>query len=161
MANQTYSFADINCTIELPFFPPYNINGQGIGEISIDPLNDNTVHDVASDGQIMPSKVVAQNKSVTISIQQTSELHRRLSGVYNRLISADASYWAAGRINITTRPGGINGDYINLTGVSFTKDKTQPYQQQGQKVTWSFMATQGPTFASPGFAPVTPPANNI
>lgn len=139
MATTTYSFADIHCVISPGGVKaPFTINGSGIGEISVSLANDNTSHDLAADGSVMISKIKADNGTITIRVQQTSPLHAYLKSVYNALRLLPASAWASIVIYIGS-PNGLF-DSINCTNVAFTKRPDQPYQQQGQNVTWSFMA---------------------
>ena len=135
MSYTTYSFSQVNVVLATSGYPAYTVNGQGVGEIAIANANDNTSHDLAADGNVMVSKIKAQNGNLSITVQQTSALHGWLKGLYNYLTSPNtpASAWAAMGVSIT----GI--DNITLTGVSFQKIADQPYQAQGQRVTWMFM----------------------
>ncbi len=147
MAN-TYSFSDVNIVMNFIGLAPIVANGQGIGEITIEPMNDVTVHDLAADGTVMPSKIAAPNATISVTVQQTSRMHTALQAAYNYLVNAPSAQWAANSINISTLPiaGGMLDNY-NLTGVSFQRRASQPYQQQGQRVTWQFMATNNQSFA--------------
>lgn len=146
MSYTTYSFNDIKMVISHPAYPAYTVNGQGIGEVGISWQNDNTAHDVAADGKVMVSKIVANNGSIAITMQQTSQMHQWMKGLFNTLKNAPSQLWAAGRIDISS-PDGI-GDNIQLTGVSFTKRSDQPFQAQGQMVTWNLMFAKGETNGS-------------
>lgn len=147
MATTTYSFSDINMVLNFPGWPAYTINGQGVGEISISYINDNTAHDLAADGSVMVSKIKADNANVTLTVQQTSGLHGWLLGLFNYLMTASTSLWAAGNITISTPTGVVTN--INLSGVSFTKRSDQTFQQQGQMFTWNLMAAGVQGFGSP------------
>lgn len=139
MANTTtYSFQDVICTINLPGSPPISVNGLGIGEITLAPINDNTAHDLAADGSIMVTKVQADNGNITISAQQTSALNTFLINAFKFLKLAPTNLWAQGTITIAS-PSGL-GQRVQCTGVSFTKRSDKNYQQQGQKWSWQLMA---------------------
>ncbi len=141
-----YSFSNIHMVINPPGFQSYVVNGQGVGEIAISWANDNTVHDLAADGKVMVSKVQADNGTVALTIQQTSPLHQYLKGVFNQLMAQNPVFWAGITILISSPNGGF--DALTLTGVSFQKRSDQPYQQQGQRVTWNFMAADIQTVGS-------------
>jgi hypothetical protein len=138
MATSTYSFSDTKITLSFPGQPIYVINGQGVGELTVSFVNDNTAHDLAADGSVMVSKIKADNATVALSIQQTSPLDKWLTNTFNYLNNALTPQWAAGTINISSSAGIF--DDLNLAGVSFTKRADKPFQQQGQMVTWNFMA---------------------
>lgn len=141
-----YSFSNVHMVINPPGFQAYTVNGQGVGEISITYANDNTTHDLAADGIVMVSKVLANNGAISITVQQTSPLHQYLKGVFNGLMGANTPAWAGMNISITSPNGGF--DNITASGVSFTKRADQPFQQQGQRVTWNFMAADIQTIGS-------------
>lgn len=136
----TYSFSRINFSFFHPAVGVFPINGQGAGEISISNITDNTTHDVAADGSVMVSHIQGNNANISISVQQTSPFHAWLMNYYN-FISGQAEsdqLWASAVINISSPNG--TGETIQARGVSPTKPADQPYQSQGQMVTWNFMA---------------------
>lgn len=135
----TYSFNDINAIISPPGFGSASTIGNGIGDINISFSRDNTQHDPSADGSVMVSKIVANEGSISISCQQTSQLHQYLKSLFNHMMAASTSIWAAITITISS-PNGLQ-DYVVANGVSFQKRSDQPYQVQGQTVTWTFMAT--------------------
>lgn len=145
-APTTYSFSDIKMVISHPAYPAYTVNGNGVGEINIEYANDNTTQDLAADGTVMISKIEANNGTVTISMQQTSPMHQWMKGFFNALRSQPTNMWAKANINVSSPAGGF--DNIALSGVSFQKRAAQPYQAQGQMVTWSFMFANGQTIGS-------------
>lgn len=138
MPYSTYSFNDVHVVISPPGFPAYTLNGQGVGDINISFADDNTLHDRSADGRVMVSKIKANNGSISISVQQTSALHKYLKQLFNFLRLRDTSAWAGTMITLSS-PAGLF-DTITATGVSFSKRADQPYQAQGQNVTWNFMA---------------------
>jgi hypothetical protein len=135
--NTTYSFADVNFTISHPAVGQRVVNGEGIGNINIAMTTERTVHDVAADGSIMVSKLKGRNGTVTLAIQQTSDLNKWLLRWYNYLEAAPADQWAATVITIRSP---MMRDLIIATGVSPQKLPDRPYQAQGQHVTWTLMA---------------------
>ncbi len=136
--SSTYSFQHVDVVISHPSFGQRIINGQGTDTITVAMATERTVHDVAADGSIMPSKVLGRNGTVTINLQQTSEAHKWLRSWYNWLESADPSQWAGTAITIRSSVLGID---VVASGVSPQKLPDLPLQGQGQKISWNFMAT--------------------
>lgn len=134
--HSTYSFTDINATISHPDYGSYTIQGEGIGDMTISKLTDRSVHDVASDGGIMVSKIHGNNGNVTINAQQTSSLHNFLQGMYNYLWSADTDKWA--QISLTVVAPKMQKTYY-CTGGSFVKEPDEQFQSQGQRVAWGIL----------------------
>lgn len=132
-----YSFTDVSVTISHPAVGQKVLNGEGLGSISVNMSNDRTVHDIAADGSVMPSKIKANNGVVSMSIQQTSSLHAWLLKWYNYLDTAPSSQWAKTQITIRST---TMGELITATGVSPQKLPDKPYQQQGQQIVWNMMA---------------------
>lgn len=134
--HSTYSFTDINATISHPAYGSYDIQGEGIGDLNISKVTDRTTHDVAADGNIMVSKVAGNNGNVTINAQQTSTLHNWLQGLYNYLWNADTSQWA--QISMTVIAPKMSKTYY-CTGGAFVKEPDEPFQSQGQRVSWGIL----------------------
>ena len=114
--------------------------GAGIGSIGISMAGDKTAHDVAADGAVMVSKLAGKNGTITIAIQQTSELHEWLMKWYKYIESeAPLSEFASMTITITSKNLGVE---TVCTGVSPQKLADRSYQAQGQHVTWNLMAAE-------------------
>lgn len=137
MATTTYSFADVSMVISHPAVGQYVASGVGLGSITVSMTTDRSAHDVAADGSVMVSKIMGRNGTLTVSAQQTSDLHKWLLKLYNYLEQAPANEWAG--ISITVRARSMQ-DLIRSTGVSFQKLPDRPYQAQGQQVSWVLMA---------------------
>jgi hypothetical protein len=138
MRTTAYSFNDIHMTFSHPARGVFTLNGEGMGEVNITYLNDNTAHNLAADGSVMVSKIKAENAQITITMQQTSPFHRFLKDYFNTINFLPSNQWAAAAINLSSLVDA--GDFIQATGVSPGKRPDQPYQQQGQMVTWTFFA---------------------
>lgn len=135
-SHTTYSFTDINATISHPSYGSFSIQGEGIGDMTVSKATDRTVHDVASDGHIMVSKIAGNNGNVTINAQQTSALHNWLQGLFNYCVTASTDQWA--QISLTVvAPKMQKTDYC--TGGAFVKEPDEPYQAQGQRVAWNLL----------------------
>lgn len=136
MSVSTYSFTDINATISHPSYGSYTIQGEGIGDLTISKATDRSSHDIASDGSVMVSKIAGNNGNVSINAQQTSSLHSFLQGMFNYLWLAETNEWA--QISITVKAPNMNKTYFG-TGGSFTKEPDEPFQAQGQRVSWNLL----------------------
>jgi len=134
--NTTYSFSDVQFTISHPSVGKRVANGEGIGTITVTMTTERTAHDVAADGSIMVSKIRGRNGNITLSIQQTSDLHKWLLRWYNYIEAADSSEWASASIVIRSP---FMKDLITASGVSPQKLPDRPYQAQGQHVNWVLM----------------------
>ncbi|WNF07268.1 phage protein [Brevibacillus borstelensis] len=133
----SYSFGDVSVVFAHPAVGQYVATGAGLGSISVSMTTDRTTHDVAADGSVMVSKVLGRNGSLTITVQQTSELNKWLLKLYNYVEQAPTPEWANTRITI--RSASMQ-DLIRVTGASFQKLPDRPYQAQGQQVSWVLMA---------------------
>lgn len=145
MANSTYSFSDLVGTMSSPSIGSYTFTGKGIGEMTITYAAERSVDDVAADGSVMRSKIANNTGTCTIQVQQTSDLQKYLIDWFNYLVSASTSEWV--NTSITIRSLTMNRTHI-LTGVSPQKIGDQPYQAQGQRVTWTLMACDVQTLSS-------------
>jgi len=134
-----YSFQDVNVAISQPNVGFINANGTGLDSVVIDYATDRSVQDVAADGSVITSKIIARNGTIILDIQQTSDLNAWLLRWFNYIDFADPSQWANTSINV--RANSLN-QTTALTGVSPTKPGQRPYKAQGQKVTWTLMAQQ-------------------
>lgn len=132
-----YSFQDVVATFSHPLVGQYTANGAGVGEISITMATDKTVHDVAADGNVMVSKVLGDNGTVAVQVQQTSSLQYWLMNAYNAIKTATSDQWALMSIRIQSI---AMQDLHNCTGVSFQQIAERLYQADGQKLTWNLMA---------------------
>lgn len=132
----TYSFLDLTGSISHPAVGVYTFTGEGIGEMTVTMATDRTAHDVAADGAVMVSKLAGSNGTITIQAQQTSALHNWLLNWYNYLYAADTDEWA--ETNILIRAPKMGKSHVAV-GVSPQKIGDQPYQAQGQRVSWSLM----------------------
>lgn len=141
MRYRTYSFQDVITAFSCPSVGNASSTGAGIGTIAIDMATEKTVHNVAADGTIMITKVMGDNGTVAIAMQQTSLLHKYLLKWYNYIDNenADLNDWAS--MIITISSAGL-GDVTTCTGVSPQKLAARPYQAQGQMVTWTFMCAE-------------------
>lgn len=136
MAHSTYSFSDITATISHPSYGSYSLQGEGIGDMTISKTTDRSAHDVAADGHIMVSKIAGNNGSVNINAQQTSGLHNFLQGLFNYCWGAPTDEWA--QISMSVTAPKMSKTYY-CTGGSFTKEPDEPFQSQGQRVSWNLL----------------------
>lgn len=133
----TYSFSDVVATLNFAGIIPLTVTGEGVGSIDISMAGEKTAHDVAADGSVMVSKLLGDNGSIAISVQQTSSIHKNLLLWYNYIKAAPSNEWANNSLTIRNN---VIGETTVATGVSPQKLPDKPYQAQGQKVTWNLMA---------------------
>lgn len=133
----TYSFQDVTVTISHPDLGQFIATGEGLGSIDVTMATDRTAHDIAADGSVMVSKIAGRNGGLTMTIQQTSELHRWLTKWFNYLETAKTNKWADTTVIVRSA---IMGETKTCTGVSPQKLPDVPYQAQGQMVSWSLLA---------------------
>lgn len=133
----TYSFDDVDVVFTHPGVGQYVLSGNGIGSISVTMQTEKTSHDIAADGSIMISKIPGDNAAIDIEIQQTSAFHKWLVNYYNFVLLAPSALWAQAFITIRDKVG---GSLITAFDVSPVKKADKPYQAQGQRVTWPFLA---------------------
>lgn len=141
MSFRTYSFQDITVAFSCPTIGSASSVGAGIGTISVNMTTEKTVHEVAADGTVMITKVLGDNGTVAIALQQTSLLHKYLLRWYNYINSQNASINAWASMNITISSANL-GDQTICTGVSPQKLPDRPYQAQGQQVSWTLMSAE-------------------
>lgn len=134
---KTYSFQDIDISLNHPAIGSYSAAGEGVGDVTISYANDNTVHDVAADGAVMVTKILAHNGTLTINAQQTSAINDWLLRWYKYVRSAETAQWARATITVRDR---TNGSVIVCNGVSPQKSADKSYQAQGQRWSWGLMA---------------------
>lgn len=141
MSLTTYGFQDVT----VAFSSPGTVGnassvGAGIGTISINMTTEKTVHEVSADGQVMVSKILGNNGTIVLSLQQTSQLHKYLLSWYNYINSSTATEnWTAMAITISSS---LLVDKTVCTGVSPQKLPDRAYAAQGANVTWSLMAAE-------------------
>ena len=134
----TYSFTDTSLVLSHPKVGQYVFNGQGLGSVTVSRANDNTQHDIAADGSTMTSKIVTKNGTLAITIQQTSPAQMWLKKWYNYLVAAPTNEWASTNAVFSVP---ATGERFNITGISPQKIPDAVFQQAGQQVTWTLMAT--------------------
>jgi hypothetical protein len=133
----TYAFEDLVTTISHPSLGKIDIQGSGVGSITFAMSNDSSAHDVAADGSVMTSKIQARNGTVAIEVQETAPFHKWMIKAYNYLMAGSSREWAL---------FGLYGRSPDMQVVhegrymSIQKEADKPYQQQGGRVTWTFLA---------------------
>lgn len=138
MTHTTYSFADVSFTMSHLAVGSFTFTGEGVGTITVTMANDVTQHDLAADGSVMVSKILAGNGSIALAIQQTSAGHKWLKKWYNYVKVAPTAEWAKASA-VLKNPQ--LGDQITMSGISPQKRADVGFQAAGQQVTWNMMAT--------------------
>ena len=137
--HSTYGFKDLSVVLSHPAMGQIEIYGTGAKSITFAKSNDVSTHDVAADGSVMTSKIEAQNGTVTIVVQQTSEAHKWFTRLYNYLQVAPLREWAAMSLLATASDMQVTHEG---TGMSIQKRPDAPYQSQGGEMSWTFLATE-------------------
>lgn len=132
----TYGFKDLAITISHPSYGSYSMQGEGVGEVTITKSTDRTAHDIAADGSVMVSKVEGNNGNAVIQTQQVSGIHKWMQGLFNYLVTATTDEWAEISLTITSTSMGKT-HYCSYG--AFQKESDNPYQSQGQRVSWTIM----------------------
>lgn len=136
LKHSTYSFTDVEAIISHPSYGQFSLSGEGIGNFTVTKVTERSQQNVAADGCVMTSKIAGNNGSVTISAQQTSSLHNWLQGLFNYLWSASTNEWA--QIALTIRAPKM-GKVISCNYGAFQKEPDEPFEQQGQAVSWTLL----------------------
>lgn len=136
MGNSTYSFADLSVVLTHKAMGQLTLQGAGLGSIQFNMANDVSSQDVSADGSVMTSKVTADNGTVVLSVQQTSEAHAWLTKLYNYLKPASAIEWAGISLLATSPAMQVTHEGSHM---SFQKRADKGYQAQGQQVSWTLM----------------------
>lgn len=139
MTHTTYSFADVSLVMSHPSVGMFTFTGEGVGSVTVTRANDVTQHDLASDGSVMASKILAKNGALAIDIQQTSAGHKWLKKYYDYLQVAPTDQWTKASA-VLKNPA--LGEIINIKGISPQKRADAAFQSSGQHVTWNLMATE-------------------
>jgi Protein of unknown function (DUF3277) len=139
----TYSFKDLTGAFTHPLLASFILGGGniGLGSLTISMAQDRTVQDIASDGSVMVSYIPGDQGTISIEVQQTSNLHNFLLNWFNLCKTAadlgDVINWAAASISIRNS---LDGSFHHATGVSPGKVPDKVYAQQGSKITWTLPA---------------------
>lgn len=130
-----YSFLDT--ILNLAFATgAMSITGKGIGDCSVTMAQDRTAMEASADGSIMISKIAGNHGHLTVNVQQTSDAHKFLLGMYNALIPAPPALWAQGAGILRSLS---DNSTHTFTGVCFQKLGDKPYGKQGAMVTWTLL----------------------
>lgn len=133
---ETYSFLDCILNIAFPS-GTMSITGKGIGDMTISMTQERSIIEAAADGNVMISKVAGNHGVLTINVQQTSDAHKFLLGMYNALIIAPPAVWAQGAALMRSISDNTTHTF---TGLCFQKLPDKPYSKQGAMVTWVLLA---------------------
>lgn len=140
MAFSSYSFEDVTIAFNHANVGSTTSTGAGVGSITVAMANDRTAHEVAADGTVMVTKVIAKNGTIAVQFQQVSSLQAFMLKWYNYIDSSSTlSDWTGMTVTISSTN---LGDKIVCTGVSPQKFADRPYQAQGSQVTWTLMAAE-------------------
>ena len=137
MGQSTYSFTDLTVTFTHAALGQLVCQGEGLGSITFTMTDDTSAHDTASDGSVMTTKIIAPNGTVAVEVQQTSYVHKWFTRLNNYLRTAPSREWAEISMLAVSPSMHVTHEGTNM---SIQKRADKPYQQQGQRVTWNFLA---------------------
>src|SRR6185312_1410122 len=137
----TYSFKDTSGSFQHPLTNVFPFAGQiGMGQFTISMSTEKTAHDVATDGSVMISAISGDNGSLTIEVQQTSDLHTFLLAWYNTIKTlmdqGDVTNWTTATVTLRSI---VDGSTHICRGVSPSKIPDKVYAAQGQRIAWTLM----------------------
>lgn len=138
---KVYSFKDLSGAFSDPLAGDFQFAGQiGMGQITVTMATERTSHDTAADGTVMPSYIAGDSGTISIEIQQTSELQSFLLAWFNGAKTladqGDLSGWASAKLTLRSLQ---DGTQHLCRGLSPLKIPDHPYAAQGQKLTWMLM----------------------
>ena len=139
MKHSTYSFADVVFAMRHPAVGSLTVTGEGVGSITVSYATDATQHDIAADGSVMVSKIIARNGTVALTVQQTSSANRWLEKWMNYIRVAPTEEWNQASAVLDCDH---TGEHFAITGISPQKDPDSPFQAAGQNITWNLMAVE-------------------
>lgn len=136
----TYSFKDLTGAFVSPAVPAPLVFGGQIGCDTIVVGND-TQHGVkeqSADGTVMPVFVAGDGGTISITCQQTSNVHKFLLGWLNILKTAamngDVSNWANSSAVMRNT---LDGSAHEANGIMPNKIPDKSYASQGTKIVWT------------------------
>jgi hypothetical protein len=139
---RTYSFKDLTGSFTHPLVGDFPFAGQiGMGQATVDMATDRTTHDLAADGTVMPSYIAGDNGSISIEVQQTSDLNsfflQWLNACKTEADAGNPTNWAAGALTLRNT---VDGSGHDCNGISPQKFPARTYAAGGGKFTWVLMA---------------------
>ncbi|HIT68889.1 MAG TPA: DUF3277 family protein [Candidatus Aphodomonas merdavium] len=136
MNYSTYSFSDHVLVLNHPSLGQLTLTGEGCSNIKVGRSVVASQNDLAHDGSVMTSKIMATNGLLSFSVLQTSSACISLRKWYTYLEKAPSSEWA----QITARlENTVNGDVSNMSGGSFEKLPDKTVMDKGQSWIWNFL----------------------
>ena len=119
MASNSYSFADINCTIVGPGGAFGLGNGAGAAEegITISQTGDKNTMQTGADGSGQHSLHVAKSGTITVRVLKTSPVNAKLMALYNFQTASSSTHGQ----NIIALSDSSRGDLITCRQVAFKK----------------------------------------
>lgn len=138
MGHTTYSFLDSVVILSHPTLQPVPIviTGEGASSATVSMTEERTAMEAAADGSVMVSKIAGNQGTISISVQQTSNAHKKILSFFNLLIGADTLSWAQAVMIVRNV---VDGTSHVCTGVAPTKVPDKGYAKTGANIDWKFM----------------------
>lgn len=135
--NSTYSFLDLTGSIFYPKTGAFLFSGSGIGQVSIRPNPNETLHEYGVDGTVLLSKIPVTGGKINIKCQQISSMNSWLLWTYSVMsVIGGAADW--GRMVMFIRDV-QHGTQHNIRGLSFVGLPETNYADRGGMITWEFV----------------------
>lgn len=136
MNHTTYAFEDLVVVFSHPSKGTLTLTGAGLVSVTTSRSTDVTTHDLAADGSVMASKMIARNGTLTIVLQQTSAGANWLRKLNSYLEVAPSTEWTRAVCSISSKVMGVN---VSCTGVSPQKTPDAAFQSAGQQVSFAYL----------------------
>lgn len=134
---KVYSFQEVSVTLSHPSLGVLSTNSAGVGTIRVDMATDRTDKQVGADGVVVLSKIRDRSGGCSLSIFNTSELHKSLKKWFNYLEQADASEWGGISVSVSSRS---TSESFKCTGTAFTMLPSGEFDATAKQVTWDFIS---------------------
>lgn len=131
-----YSFMDVTASFIGPGVVIDLGSGSGTAEegISVSMTGAKNNLTLGIDGEGMNTLLPGKSGTVTVNLQQTSPVNKKLSLAYNAQ-SQSATTWGN---NVIVIRNNTSGDVVTARGVAFSKHPDQNFARQGGTLSWVF-----------------------
>ena len=133
---KTYSFQEVIATFSHPSLGVVNVNGAGIGTLGVSMMSDRATSVVASDGEVVINKIKDRRGTVTIDLQQVSNLNKDLQKWFNYLENASSAEWALITGLITSKS---TGEQTTCKYGAITKIADKNYGPEQANISYSLL----------------------
>lgn len=130
----SYSFADIEATIDGPGGNFSIKDGTATEGISIDPVSDQSTMTTGADGSVMHSLAVGSSCTATVRLLKTSPVNNLLMELFKYQTASAARHGQ----NVITVRDAVRGDLVTITEAAIKRPSALTYAQEGGLNEWVF-----------------------